>query len=148
MKRKKRVKLSMDDIYLFDYLFRHRIASTKLIYRDMFKNYKNSEVIRCRLNRLRKAGFIRGKYYSSASRDMCYGLTSTTAKEFINSSMSAYIWKGTNSPSHDIDLIDIWKSLRNRSMISYVLTEHEYNVRDGEKIEEVRMLLGELLPDG
>lgn len=148
MKRKKRVNLSMDDIYLFDYLFRHRIASTKLIYRDMFKKYKNPEVIRCRLNRLRKAGFIRGKYYSSASRDMCYGLTSTTAKEFINSSMSAYIWKGTNSPGHDIDLIDIWKSLRNRSMISYVLTEHEYNVRDGEKIEEVRMLLGELRPDG
>jgi len=148
MKRKKRVKLSKDDIYLFDYLFRHRVASGKMIYRDIFNKYKNSEVARIRLSRLRKAGYIRGKYFSSASRDMCYGLTSAIAKEFINSSMTAYIWKGTNSPGHDIDLIDIWKSLRKRSMISYILTEHEYNVRDGSKTEGVRMLLGELRPDG
>ena len=61
MRRKKRVQLSKDEIYLFDYLYRHRVASGKTIYRDIFSKYfKTSESARIRLSRLRKSGFIRG----------------------------------------------------------------------------------------
>lgn len=148
MRRKKKVQLSKDEIFLFDYLFRHRVASGKTIYRDIFSKYKTSESARIRLSRLRKSGFIRGKYFNNENRDMCYGLTSSTVKEYIEFSRSAYIWKGTNSPNHDIALIDIWKALKNRKIINFMLTEHEYNVRDSSKCSEARLLLGELNPDG
>ncbi len=146
--KRKRVRLQQRDIQLFDYLFRHRVAIAKVIHRDVFNDYKSLKCTRVRLNRLMKAGYIQAKYFNLESRDKCYRLTSSTVKRFIDFSKNAYIWKGTNSPNHDINLIDIWRSLKNREKIEYMLTEHEYNLRDNLKCTEARMNLGDLRPDG
>jgi len=148
MKRKRKVQILKEELYLFDYLFRHRVATGKAIHRDVYTKYKSFETTRNRLVRLRKNGLIKGRYFNLESRDMCYRLTSATVKKYIDFSKNAYVWKGTNSPGHDIDLIDIWKTLKNRDIINYMLTEHEYNVRDSSKCCHARSMLGELRPDG
>ncbi len=148
MRSKKRVTITKQDIKLFHYLFRYRAATSWQIHRDIYSEYKNISVTRSRLLRLKKANLIQNRYRGLEDRQKAYGVTKIAAIKYINVEGGAPLWRGTYCPLHDIELLDIWKSINDSPELLSSYSENEYNNLEEKQCQVIRVKSGMIKPDG
>ena len=125
-KTKRKLRITKRDRSLFLYLYENKIASGKQIKRDIFNNI-HLTVVQRRLRRLKSHGFL--KEMAFVRKTTPFKAWSITSKAF-NTHVSHELEQierrqlGSNSPFHDMDLVEIRHAFFGKERVKEYLTEN------------------------
>ena len=123
-KNKSDLQIQSRDCELFEYLFLHKVATTSQISRDIF----HTTSVRDLLKRLRK--LIRWNYIQRVTVEVgkpifAYHLTGKTFERYFSKRVKRrWIQLKSDSPLHDVKLLDIRRRLLKSKKVELFLTEN------------------------
>lgn len=127
-KPKRRLRITDRDRVLFDYLISNKVATVEQIQRDVLRTHKRYVYIR--LGQLARAGMIRRQatYQNRAISYYSIGKMATRDQPFERRDLGSVKFK-SDSPIHDMVLVDIRHSLVGYEQVDQYITENDIQLQ-------------------